>query len=295
VPEAWRPYLLVLVGLSALYGAILWFSAADELSGRPFWILGMTAFVVASAVCGVPEASLAWGLACIFSGGLIFLLSARHRKLLPLPLFGLLGFIGLPFTPGWTGMRLYASLPRVLLIPVFVLAHALLVAGYIRHAIRPEPMPERSQRWLWLLYPLGLALFPVLQTALFTGFAWSWQIIPQQGNPVSPIITQEYTNLSLLAWAGGAIALGLAALLLWLRYWRRPKVKLHPLLPRGWISFGQRFFSLRWFYDLIGIFMRFSVRSIRLLTAVLEGEGGILWVLVLLALLVALLLRGGQL
>ena len=34
---------------------------------------------------------------------------------------------------------------------------------------------------------------------------------------------------------------------------------------------------------------------IRQLTAVLEGEGGILWVLVLLALLVALLLRGGQL
>ena len=81
VPDPWRPYLLALVGLSALYGAILWFTASDELSGRPFWILGMIAFVVASAVCGVPEASLAWGLACIFSGGLLFLLSARHPQL----------------------------------------------------------------------------------------------------------------------------------------------------------------------------------------------------------------------
>ena len=32
----------------------------------------------------------------------------------------------------------------------------------------------------------------------------------------------------------------------------------------------------------------------RQMTAILEGEGGILWVLVLLALLVALLLRGGS-
>ena len=299
VPEAWVTALLVLVALSALYGAILWFTAADELSGRPFWILGMAAFSVASAVCGVREASMAWALACIFSGGLLFLLSARHRNLLPLPLFGLLGFIGLPFTPAWGGMQFYASLPSIFFIPVFLLAHALLVSGYIRHAVRPEPMPESSQRWLWVLYPLGLALLPVLQmvlvigTMFFSGFAW--QVFRQAGDSSLLTTPGDYANLPLLTWAAGAFALGLAALFLWLKYRRRLNVQLSPFLPPKWVVFTQKLFSLRWFYDLLGISMQILVRSVRQLTAVLEGEGGILWVLVLLALLVALLLRGGQL
>jgi hypothetical protein len=295
VPEAAKLYLLALVGLSALYGAFHWFSAADELSGRPFWILGMAAFAVGSAVCGVPYASLAWGLACIFSGALLFLFSARPHKLLFLPLLGLLGFVGLPFTPTWGGMQLYTSLSIIWLIPIFMLAHALLVAGYIRHAIRPEPMPERSQRWIWLLYPLGLALFAVMQMVLYAGFAWFWQFSHQAGESNIWISMHDYSNLPLLTWFSGAIALGLAALILWIKYQRQPWVLPVPRLPGGLVAFGQKLFSSRWFYDILGIAMRLSVRFVRQLTAVLEGEGGILWVLVLLALLVALLLRGGQL
>jgi hypothetical protein len=299
VPEAWLPALLVLVGLSALYGAFLWFTAEDEMSGRPFWILGMAAFVVASAACGVPEASLAWALACIFSGGLLFLSSVRHRNLLPLPIFGLLGFIGLPFTPAWGGMQFYTSLPSIFLIPVFTLAHALLISGYIRHAIRPEPMPENSQRWLWVLYPLGLALLPALQMVLFIGpmfFAGpAWQVFRQSGDTGLLTTPGNYAHLPVLTWTGSAIALGLAALFLWIKYRRRPNVELTPHLPPRLVSIIQKLFSLRWFYDLLGISLLLLVRFTRQLTAVLEGEGGILWVLVLLALLVALLLRGGQL
>jgi hypothetical protein len=283
VPASWAPYLLALVGLSALYGAIQWVSAPDELNGRPYWVLGMTSFAVASAVCGVPAACLAWGLACIFSGGLLFLFSARHRNLLPLPLFGLFGFLGLPFTPAWGGMQLYASRSLVYFLPVFVLAHALLVFGYILHSLRVEPMPERSQRWVWVLYPIGLVLFPLVQ------FAWLWQIMHWSGDLRLHGLSLDYTRLPLLTWLGGVMALGLAVLLWWMRY----RIRLH--LPRRLVSFGQKLFSLRWFYNLLAIFLRLGVRLVKLLTGVLEGEGGILWVLVLLALLVVLLLRGGQL
>jgi len=298
VPEAWVPALLVLVGLSALYGAILWFTAADEMSGRPFWILSMTAFAVASAACGVPESSLAWALACIFSGGLLFLYSARHRNMLPLPLFGLLGFSGLPFTPAWDGMQLYSSLPSSFLIPVFVLAHALLVSGYIRHAIRPEPSPEHSQRWSWVLFLLGLVLLPVLQIVLFIGTMYftgpAWQVFRQAGETGLWAMPGNYASLPLFTWIGGAIGLGLAALFLWLKYRRRSNLELSPYMPSGLVSIIQKTLSMRWFYDLIGISLRLAVRFVRQVTAVLEGEGGILWVLVLLALLVALLIRGGQ-
>ena len=368
VSASWAPYLLVLVGLSALYGAVLWFFAPDELNGRPFWILGMTAFAVASAVCGLPEASLAWGLACIFSGGLLFLFSVRNGNLLPLPLFGLLGFLGLPFTPAWGGMQLYASRSFIYILPVFVLAHVLLVSGYIRHAIRagslrtparggltvrtpethgltvrtPEThgltVPERPQRWVWVLYPLGLALFPIVQFGwLFQAMRWSGDLSghPPSGVlyrrlPYSPISLLDYSHMPLLTWLGGVVTLGLAVLLLWIGY--RLRADAHRAVfgtaayrstddrsPSEWyspldryphqpgrrtptkggltvlLSFGQRLFSLGWLYNLLGLTLRLSVRFVGVVTGVLEGEGGILWVLAFLALMVALLLRGGQL
>jgi hypothetical protein len=227
------------------------------------------------------------------------LLSARHRNLLPLPLFGLLGFIWLPFTPAWGGMQLYTSLPSIFLIPVFVLAHALLVSGYIRHAVRPETMPESSQRWLWVLYPLGLVLLPVLQMVLFIGTmifpGLAWQVFRRSSDNGLLTTPGDYATLPLLTWTGGAISLGLAALFLWIMYRRSLKVAFSAHLPHRLVQISQKLFSLRWFYDLLGISLRILVRFVIQLTAILEGEGGILWVLVLLALLVALLLRGGQL
>ena len=328
VPAFWVPYLLVLVGLSALYGAILWAFAPDELSGRPFWILSMTAFAVASAVCGLPGASLAWGLACIFSGGLLFLVSDRHRNLLPLLLFGLLGFVGLPFTPAWGGMQLYASPSNgvrsmLYLLPIFLLAHALLVSGYIFHTMRSEPTLKQPQRWVWVLYPLGLSLLPLVQYAWFW-YAIRWRVVLHPGdlqslNLQSMSVYADITHgwslsagwsisaLPIMTWIGGVIALGVAMIFLWIGYRRRltdglyppdglfPPDGLYPHLPRGLLSIGQQIFSLNWLYKFLGIFLRLSVRFVRLLTGVLEGDGGILWVLVLLALLVALLLRGGQL
>jgi hypothetical protein len=78
-------------------------------------------------------------------------------------------------------------------------------------------------------------------------------------------------------------------------YRRSLKVAFSAHLPHRLVQISQKLFSLRWFYDLLGISLRILIRFVRQLTAILEGEGGILWVLVLLALLVALLLRGGQL
>lgn len=283
VPASWTPYLLVLVGLSAIYGAFLWASASDELSGRPYWILGMTAFAVASAVCGIPLASLAWGLACLLSGGLLFLFSTRRRAFLLLPMLGLLGFSGLPFTPDWGGMQLYTSHTLLYILPLFVCAHAILIAGYVRHAIRSEPIPIQPQRWVWLLYSLGLVLFPVIQIVwLWQSARWASVYRLSMGLPLS-------ASLGFLTWIGGVITLCLAVLFLWINDQR------HPSFPRWLLSLGQQVFSMQWVYKFIEIAFRLSIQLVGFLTGLLEGDGGILWVLVLLALLVAVLLGGGRL
>lgn len=282
IPASWFIYLLILAGLSSLYGAILWITAPDELGGRPYWILCITSFAVASAVCGLPGASQAWGLACVFSGGLLFLFSSRHRYFSPLLLLGLLGFIGLPFTPTWGGMLFYSSHALRFLWPLYIIAQALLIAGYIRHSLRSEPLPEQSQRWVWVLYPIGLILLPAVQ------FTWFWQVLGSQGNQI-PIIPLNINHLPVLMWIIGFLSLALAVLLLWInsKRWIKPSYQL--------LSISQQVFSLGWFYRFLALSLRFSIRVVSLLTGVVEGDGGILWVLVLLSLLVALLLSGRRL
>jgi hypothetical protein len=292
---SWVPYLLALTGLSALVAAFRWFSASDELSGRGFWILALAALGLASAIARLPQAALAWSLACLLSGGLLFAFSPRHRYSLPLPLFSLLGFSGLPFTPAWAGMELVASqalhdaLPLftrvvIILLPMlWIGAHALLLAGYIRHAIRSAPLPSRPQRWVWLIYPLGLALFPIIQ------FAWLWQSARWAAHGSLTLGLTGTANLSPVFWVAGGAALVLAALLLWI------SIRFQPHLPRRWIDLGRSLFSLQWAYQFIETAFRLSTRLVNLVNGLLEGDGGILWVLLWLALVLALLLQGVRL
>ena len=78
--------------------------------GRPFWILGLSAFTVAAAIQSQPLASQAWGLATLFSGGVLFLYSARSPRIIVLPILGLVGISALPYTPAWRGTGLFAAL-----------------------------------------------------------------------------------------------------------------------------------------------------------------------------------------
>jgi hypothetical protein len=84
----------------------------------------------------------------------------------------------------------------------------------------------------------------------------------------------------------GAVALGLAGLIaVWIRRWGN--------LERYPLALADSVFSMNWLYS--GFW--FIYRRLRLLTGfiteVLEGEGGILWALLLLVLLLALLAGNG--
>ncbi len=103
IPPSWKPYLLILAALAAFSSSVSWLTSQDELGGRVFWILGTAALAVAAAVRGQPLASLAWGTACIMTGGLLFLAAARPRRLFWIMMLGVLGFSALPFSPTWGG------------------------------------------------------------------------------------------------------------------------------------------------------------------------------------------------
>lgn len=269
VPISWQPYLLVMAVLAALYSSFAWIQAKDELDGRPFWILGMATFSLVAAVRNMPAASIAWGVALLSVGGVLFLASYRSRFISVIAIFGLLSISALPYTPLWPGSSLYGELKSVFLA-AFVVFHALMLVGYLQHSRWRNAKTETIEPWMKILYPLGL----ILLILNHWGIAWMSAAL----QPAAP-------GSSGLWWIGFVVIgiVGLIAL----------------LVLRG-ISFQQPIFStlrsvlsLEWMYRLFWWFYRTLARGFGIISQIFEGEGGILWAILILILLVSIMQQSG--
>jgi len=268
VPLGWQPYLLVIAVVSALYGAFAWVQAPNELDGRPFWILGMAAISLVAAVFRLPEVAIAWGLGLLMSGGVLFLTSNRTRFVSILAFFGIVGASSLPFTPSWVGGLLY-NYSGILLFVVFVFSHSLLILGYVRHLVRHTPSLESVERWMLLVYPIGLTLLIITHWSM----AWSQGLAQQPGE-----------NILSLGWWGGVIAFGIGSVFM---IFRRQRVSLPSYLST---AFGG-LLSFEWVYRLLWWLYRNISRVFSSISHILEGEGGILWSLLMLILLISLVIQ----
>ncbi len=260
-------YLIILTGLAAVFGAGAWALASDELSGRPFWILGMAALSVAAALNARPAASLAWGVACLLEGGLVFLLNVRGRRTQVIIWLGLFCLSSVPFSPTWMGLGIYQpsnSMGMLLLMGLFVLAQVLILIGYARHSLGPRSSLEGAERWVWVIYPAGLALLPLMNILISLRVLTDWKTLP------------------IAYWLGGLFAPGIA-IVLWLLRKRMPDQTIS--MPR----IGEEILSFNWLYRLFWRVYRTTSWFIGWITTILEGDAAILWALVLLALLLSLI------
>jgi hypothetical protein len=281
VPAEWAPYLLAFTGLSALYGGVMWLTAGDEVKGRSYWIIALAGMAISCVILGKPGASLAWGVTMLLSGGVLFLFSARRNRILFIPALGVLGLAGLPFTPaasGWTGLL---TSPFSFLDIVFILAVALLIIGYVRHALRAEDALETLDRWIQIVYPFGLILL-VITSWVIGIFGWPG-------------------SLTADVWWGG-LAAAVLATGGWLWIHLSSRFRIMQARPPSWFVMLMRqsgnglaaFFRLDWAYQLLGLLFQLLQRIVQMINTILEGEGGMLWVLLLLALLVSLVQSGVQ-
>ncbi len=259
-------YLFALACLTAFYAAISWLRSQDELDGRPYWLLGAGSFALAAAVQGQAQAALSWSLALLFSGGLLFLYSGRHTSLRLLVALGLLGFLGLPYTPNATGMQMY-RMPIGLGDLVLLLAQALMVVGYLRHGLRLSPPLAGVERWVWAIYPWGLTLLPLVH------FGAGWWLL---GGARFEFPWQGLAAAALSAlWILAARRLALQAT------WQAPVERLGRDLTG--------ILSLEWLYRALWRLYRPLRNLLDFFSNVVEGEGGVLWALLFLVLFMAIL------
>ncbi len=276
VPPEWKPFFLGLAALAGLYGGGMWLAADNDRNGRPYWITALAALAVASVINGSPRASIAWGMALIFSGSVLFFYTARRRQILFIPLLGMLDVAGLPFTPaaaGWPGL---AGGPIDLFTLLFLLVVLFLLWGYLRHFARPRDELYRMERWVHTVYPAGL-VFLILGHWLTGIYGWPGSLTAG--------VWWVAVALALTGALGGILAYffpgvfsGEAARGRWLAVFvGRVGAALGAIL------------RLNWLYRFIAWVYRLVQGLIQLLTAMFEGDGGILWSLVMLALIISLI------
>jgi hypothetical protein len=267
IPQELDLILLLLTGFAAIYASIAWIASTDEIEGRPYWILGLASLVVASAIRAQPQASLAWSIVSILSGSLLFLFSMRHKYLSFLLALGAVGLSSLPYLPIWNGVYLYVPGFRPSLA-LFLIAQSVLLVGYLRHAIKPVPSPTDIMRWVWLVYPWGLALLPGILILI----GWFESDAP----------------LSLATILPGLVVVVLSGIwLLVARQLRKREKLLQYIRDAG--TAVVRFFSLEWIYRFLWRVYYLLRRFIRIGIDILEGDGGILWALLFVVLFVAIL------
>lgn len=277
VPVEFSPILLGLASIAAVYGAGMWASASQEVSGRPYGLISVAGMAVACSIRGYPLASMAWGVTLAFSGGMIFLYSVRDIRLIFIPIIGALFLSGLPLMPAASGWNGLVVLPLNIPDFLFWLAQALLLFGYLRFGLSFEKSAH-VERWIWALFPSAYVLM-FGSAILLTVVGWAG-------------------SLSVGIW-WASIPAALFAVGGFLVYRRLIREGVQTLEDRWFVVIGRRvgrvfskIFSLDWLYRLLRWIFSWIQVVVRGLTTIIEGEGGVLWVFVLLAVVITISLSG---
>lgn len=258
------PFLLGFAIMAALYGGWMWLRAPDELNGRPYWIIGLAALSVTSALSGNSLGPVAWGCALVLVGGGLFLASVQQvwfNRALLISIWSLSSF---PFSltaSAWLGNLGF-------FIPFVIAAQALIMAGFIRHALRPSGRDtlDGQPRWARAVYPVGIVFILAIQFIL--GF-FGWDGALQIGAWVQAIIVS-------------ALTFGLV--------WATPRFRILNPIRAHWVSSTtsrpDRVYGNLWvLYRALG-------KINQSINIALEGEGGIMWTLLFLIIFISLLTQG---
>ena len=279
VPGNLVPYLLLFAAMAVIYGAAMWFWSENELKGRPYWVIALAGIAFASAIRGESRAVISWGVVMVLAGGLIFLFSARNKLLRAIPLVGCLTISGLPFTPAVSGWNGIFSGSFNILSWGFLAAYLLLLLGYLRFSLQDGESIVGMERWIQVIYPFGLILIVLA--------LWAIGIIGWKG------------SFTLGLWWAGLISTVLtAAGLFWILRGNQAAIgriteqKWLVILARRLGRFMAALVRLGWLYSILKILYRFIQQMVMALTTIFEGDGGILWAILLLTILISIIQTG---
>lgn len=261
IAAAFEPYLLAFTTLAAVYGGWMWLRAPDELTGRPFWLIGVGSLAVIATLHGNVAGAAAWSCALILCGGVLFLSSEPNRWLTRGLWVGAFGLSSLPFSLTASGWSNATPIFFLLWIPL-LLAHVMLLTGFIRYISHTRIRNEDQPAWAKNIYPIGILL--LLTINLLLGF-FNWNMSFQMGNLIASLSVSFLTFILVRFTPRLRILNPVRA------HWVRPTAST-------W---------LEWSYQIMQTIYKQTSRASAVLTTMLEGESGVMWMLVFVAFLIS--------
>jgi hypothetical protein len=249
-------------GIFAIISGWGWLRSTDELSGRPLFISGIGFLAITATFLGNKSGSAAWGICLILSGGLLFMNSLRGKRTYWFLILGLWGLSTLPFSLSSNAWNNPTNTNYLLLIP-YILGFTFIFAGYFRHAFTHQSDIDikLEPRWVQVVYPFGLSVLPII------GITISFM--------------EWFQNRSFGLWWISSITIILSLII----YYLMTRIIRSPILTNlRYQPAKVNFFAIVFW----GIY-RFIRQIISLLTSILEGDGGMLWSIVILVLLISVI------
>lgn len=265
-PQLIIPVALLLM-LPATYSAVrnLEKPAADE----SFWILGVMSLALLATIVGNSPAALAFGFAAILGPQLQQLVQISQRFRFLAAAVGVVSFSALPFTPTYLVVSLYLRTP-VPVVYASLPVYALLLLGWVRRAMRQNLEEWPAEPWMRTIRGVGYFLVPLLFLLLGLG--------------LMPVFDPEIPTLIWWPGVGFLVLVGFLALL-------TPVVK-RPRSPNLTLIVDS-IFSLRWITRTSIVLFHSIESGLRFVSQILEGQAGVLWALLVIALILSLVAQLG--
>lgn len=270
-------FLPILV-ITALYGAIKWLNAKNELIGRSYWMLSFSGLALIGFIAGETNSVIALSLFMVSAGGFIFLYSYSSISTL---IFGgilLVGLMGLPYTPTAPMWQFVINSDQILFKIALIFTMSMINFGFARHILRPRIHKSPIESWM-KLFNLGGLL--ILVTAPWITLLWGYQEDNRYSNFVYPAISLALT-LVFYVFSRSKI---------WSSFQKTSFIKTTRSI---WGSINRLFssvFRFDWFFSILGKLFSVVARPLGFFVKLLEGDGGLFWAFLFLALISSVLLK----
>lgn len=275
-----QPWLTLFALAAVVVGGVQLWSIGDPRQGMAYVVIAQSGLALLAGLWAKTgaQALTAQALALMLGGALVFLSQGYDEKrpwTMALALAGGGAMAGLPLTIGFLGVgALYASLPQAGLggwglLLALVVAQAVLVAGLLHTCFAPgaglrdDPLAVAAH-WAGLIF-LGLL---VVLMAIFSGL---FNTTPSSA-PTGFLGFNGWESVVSVVWVLVSIGLGVA---LW-RFEALVRATTEQW-PNPFATWGR----LDWLYRWVWAIIHATSSGVKNLAGLLEGEGAVLWTLVL--------------
>ena len=279
-----RPDLIIFLKLSSilasLTGAVGWLLSENSITGNTFASMALCGMTFACALNQNQEALIVWGISVVLFCAPLSLYQFHNTFMNILTVLLVILFSGLPYTPnafGWNGL-INETFPGFSI--VFVLIMAFLLGGAFLHIFRFKGKSfSELEPWMRSVYPIGF--ITAIVTHIFIGMT-----------NFNSRFTLGNIQASVTAFILGIILTLSIRYMPEIRRTQNTAVWGRTLISIFWTGM-QKLLDMDWLLALGNIIWKVVKWIFSTLSLVLENNGGLIWELLLMVLLIAVAFSGG--